>query len=392
LKTVLKYFKGDKAIWLIALMLAVFSLLLVYSSIVTLAYKHQGGNTAYYLFRHGIFLGLGFVLMYVTHKMKYSYFSRIAQLLLYAAVPLLLLTLLIGSNLNNASRWLTIPVINQSFQTSDLAKLGLIMYTARMLWLKKEVLHDFRQAFIPIIIPVAVVCALILPANFSTAAVLFSACMVLMYIGGVPIKHFLSLIPVGIVALSMIFLIAQFAPQVFPRAETWKKRVERYMGDKNAEDIAGNYQVAQAKIAISNGGIIGRGPGNSTQRAFLPHPYSDFIYAIVLEEYGALGGVFILLLYIVLFFRTIKMSTKTEKPFPQLLAMGISFLMVFQALINMGVAVNLLPVTGQPLPLMSMGGTSTWFTCIGLGIILSVSRGIDLENNRKTKLEDYAIA
>lgn len=373
-------------------MLAVFSLLLVYSSIVTIAYKHQGGNTAYYLFRHGIFLGLGFVLMYVTHKMKYSYFSRIAQLLLYAAVPLLLLTLLIGSNLNNASRWLTIPVINQSFQTSDLAKLGLIMYTARMLWLKKEVLHDFRQAFIPIIIPVAVVCALILPANFSTAAVLFSACMVLMYIGGVPIKHFLSLIPVAIVALSMIFLIAQFAPQVFPRAETWKKRVERYMGDKNAEDIAGNYQVAQAKIAISNGGIIGRGPGNSTQRAFLPHPYSDFIYAIVLEEYGALGGVFILLLYIVLFFRTIKMSTKTEKPFPQLLAMGISFLMVFQALINMGVAVNLLPVTGQPLPLMSMGGTSTWFTCIGLGIILSVSRGIDLENNRKTKLEDYAIA
>ncbi len=261
-----------------------------------------------------------------------------------------------------------------------------------MLWLKQNVLKDFKQAFVPIIIPVGVVCALILPANFSTAAVLFTACLILMFIGGIPLKHFLSLLPVGIVALSMVFLIAQFAPQVFPRAETWKKRVERYMGASQEQDLSGNYQVAQAKIAISNGGIIGKGPGNSTQRAFLPHPYSDFIYAIVLEEYGAIGGVFILFLYLILFFRTLKLATKTEKQFPQLLAIGIGFLMVFQALINMGVAVNLLPVTGQPLPLMSMGGTSTWFTCIGLGIILSVSRGIDLENKNKTKLDDYAIA
>lgn len=392
MKQAFKYFKGDKAIWLIALILAVFSLLLVYSSIVTLAYKHHGGNTLYYLFRHGLFLVLGFLLMYITHKMKYSYFSRIAQLLLYLSVPLLLLTLLIGSNLNNASRWLTIPIINQSFQTSDLAKLGLVMYTARMLWIKREVLKDFRQAFVPIIIPVGIVCGLILPANFSTAAVLFTVCLVLMFIGGIPIKHFLALIPVGIVALSMIFLIAQFAPQVFPRAETWKKRVERFMSDKKEDSIGGNYQVAQAKIAISNGGILGKGPGRSTQRVFLPHPYSDFIYAIVLEEYGAIGGVFILLLYMMLFFRTLKMAGKTEKPFPQLLALGISFLLVFQAMINMGVAVNLLPVTGQPLPLVSMGGTSTWFTCISIGIILSISRGIELESNKKIKLDEYDIA
>ncbi len=390
MKEALKYFKGDRAIWLIAILLAVFSLLLVYSSIVTLAYRHHGGNTFYYLFRHGLFLGLGFVLMYVTHKMKYSYFSRIAQLLLYLSIPLLLLTLMIGTNLNNASRWLTIPIINQSFQTSDLAKLALIMYVARMIWIKKEVLHKFKEGFLPIIIPVGVVCALILPANFSTAAVLLTCCLVLMFMGGVPFKHFLSLIPTGIVVLAFAFLLAKSFPEVFPRLETWIARIESYMDGEN--DPNADYQSNQAKVAVALGGPIGVGPGNSTQRNFLPHPYSDFIYAIVLEEYGLIGGVFILALYLILFFRTLKLAGRTDKPFPQLLALGLSFLLVFQAMINMAVAVNLLPVTGQPLPLVSMGGTSTWFTCISIGVILSVSRGIELESKKKIELDDYAIA
>lgn len=310
--------------------------------------------------------------------------------MLYLSIPLLLLTLVIGSNLNNASRWLVIPVINQSFQTSDLAKLALVMYVARMLWLKKDVLSSFKEGFLPIIIPVAIVCGLILPANFSTAAVLFSSCMVLMFIGGVPLKHFASLIPAGVVMLAGVFLIAQFAPKVFPRAETWKKRVERF--SSNEKDKDGNYQVEQSKIAIAKGGIAGQGPGNSNQRNFLPHPYSDFIYAIVLEEYGMIGGAIILMLYIILFFRALRIANKTEQLFPQLLALGLSFSLVFQAMINMAVAVNLLPVTGQPLPLVSMGGTSTWFTCLSLGIILSVSRGIELESSKKIKLDEYAIA
>ena len=330
------------------------------------------------------------MIIYVTHKMKYSYFSRLSQLLLYLSIPLLLLTLVIGSNLNNASRWLVIPVINQSFQTSDLAKLALIMYVARMLWIKRDVLSSFKEGFLPIIIPVSIVCGLILPANFSTAAVLFTCCIVLMFIGGIPLKHFASLIPAGIVMLASVFLIAQFAPKVFPRAETWKKRVERYAS--NEKDSDGNYQVEQSKIAIAKGGLAGQGPGNSNQRNFLPHPYSDFIYAIVLEEYGMLGGTIVLMLYIILFFRALRLSTKTEHLFPQLLVLGLSFSLVFQAMINMAVAVNLLPVTGQPLPLVSMGGTSTWFTCLSIGIILSVSRGIELENAKKIKLDDYAIA
>lgn len=390
MKEIIKYFKGDKAIWLIALLLGVFSLLLVYSSIVTLAYKHHGGNTFYYLFRHGLFLFLGFIIIYVTHKMKYVYFSKISQLLLYLSIPLLLLTLVIGSNLNNASRWLVIPVINQSFQTSDLAKLALIMYVSRMLWLKRDVLHSFKEGFLPIMLPVGIVCALILPANFSTAAVLFSCCMVVMFIGGIPLKHFASLIPTGIVLLALVFLVAQFAPKVFPRAETWQKRIERFAS--NEKDPDGNYQIEQSKIAIAKGGIAGQGPGNSNQRNFLPHPYSDFIYAIVVEEYGLIGGSVILGLYLVLFFRAIRLAGRTDKLFPQLLAIGLSFSLVFQGMINMAVAVNLLPVTGQPLPLVSMGGTSTWFTCLSIGIILSVSRGIELENSKKIKLDDYAIA
>jgi len=392
LKNFATYFKGDRAIWLIALLLGVSSLLLVYSSIVTLAYRHHEGNTFYYLFRHGLFIGLGFVIMFVTHKMKYTYFSRISQLLLYLSIPLLLLTLLIGSNLNNASRWLVIPVINQSFQTSDLAKVGLIMYLARMLYLKRDVLNNFRESFVPMIIPVALVCGLILPANFSTAAVLFFTSMVIMFVGGVPFRHFASLIPAGIVAIALVSLVHQIKPEMVPRYDTWEKRIVRFWDGETKQDANGNYQIEQAKIAIAKGGVVGRGPGNSNQRNFLPHPYSDFIYAIVIEEYGLFGGFFILLLYMALFFRTVKISQKTDNAFAQLLAVGLCFLLVFQGFINMAVAVNLVPVTGQPLPLVSMGGTSTWFTCLSIGIILSVSRGVELENKKKIKIDDYAIA
>jgi cell division protein FtsW len=392
-----KYLKGDRAIWLITLFLGVASLLLVYSSIVTLAYKHSDGNTLRYLVRHGFFLLSGFGIIYVTHNIKYNYFSRISQVLLFASIPLLALTLIVGTNINDASRWLTIPVINQSFQTSDFAKLALVMYVARMLSVKQDEIKDFKKAFLPIFIPVVIVCGLIFPANFSTAAVLFAACLVLMFIGRIPISQLISLASIGIVFIVISIGVAKFAPALFPRAETWVNRIENF----SKGDQEGNYQVEQAKIAIATGGIQGKGPGNSTQRNFLPHPYSDFIYAIVIEEYGLIGGFLVMFLYLMLFFRAIRIVLKSPKTFGSLLVVGISFILVFQALINMAVAVNLLPVTGQPLPFMSMGGTSIWFTSVAIGVILSVSREVDQnhaqeipekENNSLSNQEENELA
>lgn len=392
-----KYLKGDRAIWLITLFLGVASLLLVYSSIVTLAYKHSDGNTLRYLVRHGFFLLSGFGIIYVTHNIKYNYFSRISQVLLFASIPLLALTLIVGTNINDASRWLTIPVINQSFQTSDFAKLALVMYVARMLSVKQDEIKDFKKAFLPIFIPVVIVCGLIFPANFSTAAVLFAACLVLMFIGRIPISQLISLASIGIVFIVISIGVAKFAPALFPRAETWVNRIENF----SKGDQEGNYQVEQAKIAIATGGIQGKGPGNSTQRNFLPHPYSDFIYAIVIEEYGLIGGFLVMFLYLMLFFRAIRIVLKSPKTFGSLLVVGISFILVFQALINMAVAVNLLPVTGQPLPFMSMGGTSIWFTSLAIGVILSVSREVDQnhaqeipekENNSLSNQEENELA
>lgn len=370
-----KYFKGDKVIWIVVTLLSIISILTVYSSIVTLAYKYKQGDTFYYLFKHLIIILVGFVLIISAHNVQYKYYSRISQIALYLSIPLLLLTLITGANINDASRWLVIPVINQSFQTSDLAKLALIMYLARMLSKHQDHIKDFKQAFVPIMAPVLIVCALILPANFSTAAMLFTTSIIIMFIGRINVKYILSLIGIAVVAFAMMLLIAKSYPKLLPRFDTWVQRIESFSG----KDSETNYQAEQAKIAIATGGIIGKGPGKSTQRNFLPHPYSDFIYAIILEEYGLLGGGIVLFLYLVLFYRGVKIAKKAERTFGTLLAAGLSFSLVFQAMINMAVAVNLFPVTGQPLPLVSMGGTSIWFTCLAIGIILSVS------NNERKK-------
>ncbi len=364
--------KGDKIIWLVVIILSVFSLLAVYSSTGTLAYKYQGGNTEYYMIKHFIILVLGLFLMYLAHLVKYTYFSRIFQIALWIAVPLLLLTLFVGLNLNEARRALPLP-FGLTFQTSDLAKLTLIMYLARMLTKRQEVIKDFKSAFIPIVIPVLIVCFLILPANFSTAAILFTTSLVLMFIGRVSLKHIFSMISIGVVVMFIMILIAKSYPNLLPRVDTWIGRVENFR-EPNAEE---NYQVEQAKIAIANGGILGKMPGNSEQRNFLPHPYSDFIFAIIIEEYGLLGGIFIVFLYLILLFRAVKIVTKVPRNFGAFLTIGVAFSLVFQAMINMAVAVNLLPVTGQTLPFVSMGGTSVWFTSISIGIILSVSKEVE---------------
>jgi cell division protein FtsW len=378
--------KGDKVVWAVVIILSVISLLVVYSSTGTLAYKFQSGNTEYYLFKHGFILLFGLFLMYATHKVKYTYFSGISLIAIFLAIPLLMLTLMKGSNLNEASRWLALPGTSLTFQTSDFAKLALIMYVSRVLSQKQDKIDSIKEAFLPVVIPVIIVCALILPANFSTAAVLFTTCFVMMFIGRIHYKHLLSLVGMGLVAILIILSVGKFAPKVFPRFGTWMKRIENF--SSNDKDNKGNFQVEQSKIAIATGGPLGKGPGKSSQRNFLPHPYSDFIYAIIIEEYGLAFGLLIVLLYLILLFRGTRIATQSPRMFGSLLAFGCAFSLVFQAMINMAVATNLFPVTGQPLPMLSMGGTSIWFTSIGIGIILSVSAG---ETSKETSKEEETL-
>jgi cell division protein FtsW len=367
----LKDIQGDKVIWIVVLLLSIFSLLAVYSSTGTLAYRYQGGNTEYYMLKHFIILFLGLFLMYLAHKVKYIYYSPVFKVALIVAIPLLFITLFYGLNLNEAKRVLPLP-FGLTFQTSDLAKLTLIMYLARLLTQKQNNIKDFKSAFVPIMLPVLLVVFLILPANLSTAAMLFATSVVLMFVGRVNMKYILSLMGIGIVALTIFVLVLMQLPDDRQgRLWTWKNRIENFVNG-----TGDNYQTEQAQIAIASGGLFGKLPGNSTQRNFLPHPYSDFIFAIIVEEYGLVGGSFVVLLYLILLFRAVVIVTKIPQTFGAFLSIGVAFSLVFQAMINMGVAVGLLPVTGQPLPLVSMGGTSIWFTSLSLGIILSVSKEI----------------
>lgn len=384
MKGVLKYLEGDRVIWIVSVILAVLSVLAVYSAISTLAFREHGGSTESFLFKHGLMLLSGFVLMYYAHRIPYRYYSRLSQLMIWASVFLLILTLFIGVDINQAHRWLRIPVIEQNFQTSDLGKLALVAYLARVLSKRQDDIKDFKRGVLPALIPTAVICVLILPADLSTAAMLFAVAMTLMFIGRVAIKHLLLIMGSGAAALGLLVVLSAAQPGLLPRVDTWKERVTDF-GKETDETEEESYQIQHAKVAIATGGLVGKGPSKSTSRNFLPHPYSDMIYAFVIEEYGAiLGGMGVLFLFLVLFYRSIRVATKCEKRFGTLLATGLGLLLVAQGLINMGVAVDLLPVTGQPLPLVSMGGTSIWFTCLTIGIILSVSR----EAEKKAKPTD----
>jgi cell division protein FtsW len=374
-----KYIKGDKVIWTVVLLLSLLSILVVYSSVIALAYRYKGGDTSSYLIKHVFIVGSGVLLMYFIHKVKYAYFSRISQLAIFVAAPLLLYTLVNGVAAGDASRWLAIPGTSLTFQTSDFAKLALITYVARMLSIKQNQIKDFKTGFLPIVIPVGIICALILPANFSTAALLFMTCFVLMFIGRMNAKHLLLLMGSGVFVAGIIVVLIFNFPNAIPRGATWKARIENF----SKGDSESNFQAEQAKIAIATGGIIGQGPGNSVQRNFLPQASSDFIFAILIEEWGLVTAIVIVFLYLILLFRGVRLAIKTERTFGSLLAIGLTFSLVFQAMINMAVAVNLFPVTGQPLPLVSMGGTSIWFTSIALGMILSVSRESEAEDTKE---------
>lgn len=386
----LKRVKGDPVIWGVVVMLSIVSLLAVYSSTGSLAFKQKGGNTEFYFFKQLLFIAMGLGMMWLAHMLDYRYYSRISQMLLYASYPLLIYTLFFGVEINDARRWMEIPGTGLTFQTSDLAKLGLIMYLARFLSKRQDTIHIARSAFLPLLGAIVGICVLIAPANLSTALVLFSTCLLLMFLGRIPLKFILAVMVSGILLFTLVATLVLKMPdesvKSIARLATWKARIENFMGDE--ENINGRYQNIQAKIAIAKGGLLGQGPGNSVQRNFLPEAYSDFIYAIILEEYGLVGGVGLIFLYLLLLYRSIRIVVRSPKAFGALLAVGLSFSLVIQAFINMAVAVNIFPVTGLALPLISMGGTSTLFTSMAIGIILSVSRYSEPEEGEETGFED----
>ncbi|MFB9862325.1 cell division protein FtsW [Rufibacter immobilis] len=353
--------KGDPILWGIVLAFALISIAVVYSATGTLAYKKMGGNTEYYLFKHSslIFIGLAFV--WLAHKINYRYYAKLSLVALIFSVPLLIYTYLKGSNINEASRWLTIPIINQTFQPSDLAKLALISYLASILS-KRQMNIESKQTLIPLFLWSGLICGLIAMSNISTGLLLFLTCLLLMFIGRIPMKSIMVMILVGALFGSIALALGQ-------RMQTAISRIENFMDPNDTV-----FQLEQSYIAIATGGVLGKGPGNSDQRNVLPHPYSDFIYAIIIEEYGMLGGAVVLFLYLAFLYRGMIAVANSLGAFGGLLSAGISFSLVIQAMVNMGVAVGLGPITGLPLPLLSMGGTSLIFTGISIGIILSVSR------------------
>ncbi len=379
---ILSKIKGDKTIWVVVIALSVISMLAVYSSTGALAYRKQAGNTEYYLIRHFAIMVFGLGFMYICHLLKYTFYAKFAKLLMILSMPMLLYTLVSGSEINDASRWMVIPIINLTFQTSDFAKLSTVIFLAYYLTRNQDSITDFKTGFIKAFYWILPVIFLILPANFSTAALLASTCMVMLFVGRAKLID-LAKISGAFVLLFIIFVTIVLNSPNTGRVGTWKNRIDNFVSESNPE---ANYQADQSKIAIASGYPLGKGPGNSTQRNFLPHPYSDFIYAIIIEEFGFIGGLLTIVLYLILFFRGIRIAVKSPGSFGAFLAIGISFLIVLQAMVNMAVAVNLIPVTGQPLPLVSMGGTSLWFTSISLGILLSVSK--EIENEDLSEIKD----
>ena len=374
--------KGDKPLWVVFILLASFSFLPVYSSASNLAYLYGDGNTFSYLFKHFIHLSLGFFLMYMVHKIPYRYFRGISILMIPVILVLLAYTIFqpsISDLITNSNRWIRIPIVGFGFQPSTLASIIILIYVARYLSKIKDKLITFSQSILPLWVPVFLTISLILPANFSTSAILFSMVMLLCFLGGYPLKYLMGILFSAVILFSIFILSVKAYPDLFPnRVDTWKSRVENFV---NSKETKSNYQIEKAKIAIATGGITGLGPGKSVQKNFLPQSSSDFIYAIIVEEYGLIGGLALLLLYLWFLFRVIIISNKSKSVFGSLLAIALGIPIVFQALVNMAVAVQLFPVTGQPLPLISSGGTSIWMTCLAIGIIQSVRIGSEINED-----------
>ena len=407
-----KIMRGDKVIWIVALLLGIVSLIVVYSASSALAVNNYGGNTGRVLLKHGTTLLIGFVMIFVFYLIDYKHYAKAAWLLLIPCLALLAYTLLFGRNINSASRSIGIGFF--SFQPSEVAKIILITYLARQLVMMGDNLHNFKDVILWLGLPIFATVGLIFPENLSTAAILLMVCMVMLFVGRVKFLHIMAIVGIGVVGLGLYIAfdalrtgvgnrraekaLAENVANAEPfvpkktRIATWINRIEA-MGASKDEDYDPfddhHYQQTYAKIAVATSSVFGKGPGKSEQRNFLPHPYSDFIYAIIVEEYGIFGALAVMMLYVILFTRVLRIMLKRPLTFGAYMAFGLGFLVIVQAMINMGVSVGLLPVTGQPLPFVSMGGTSMLATGIILGMILSVTRNMEEEASEPiTELEE----
>lgn len=372
--TLFKNIKGDRLIWAIAALLAIFSFLPVYSAASNLAYASDNGHTFNYFIKHFVHLFLGFAIIYGVHKIPYRYFKGLSMIMIPVVLVLLMVTMFqpdLAESATNARRWIRVPLVGFTFQPSTLASVVLMVYVARYLSKIQDKEISFKETLLPLWAPVFLILVLILPANFSTTAMIFTMVVILAFLGGYPLRYLGLIVGSGLIVFTFFILLAKAFPDMMPnRIDTWMSRIDNF---SNGEDADANYQIEKAKIAIASGGIKGLGPGKSVQKNFLPQSSSDFIFAIIIEEYGMIGGLFLLLFYMLLLIRLVIVSQKSETVFGKLLVVGVGLPIVFQALINMAVAVELFPVTGQTLPLISSGGTSIWMTCLAIGIVLSVS-------------------
>jgi cell division protein FtsW len=383
-------FKGDRVIWGLIVVFMIYSLLSVYSSSVSVAFSRYDGNTTFFLKSQGVMLVFCLFIIIVTHQLPYRIYSSLAGFFVLVSIILLILTLIFGVRINEAARWITIPGTGFRIQTSDVAKVSLVIYMARLLSKHQHDLKDFKLTTRIFIVPIAIICALILPENLSTALLIFGICMLILFIGRTPVKFILAWIGLALAGVILFALLLDAVTDA-NRVSVWKARIENYVSGE--EDIDGDYQANQAKIAIASGGLIGKAPGNSVQRNMLPQSNSDFIFAIIIEEYGLFFGALpIILVYLILLFRGIAIAKKCETAFPAFLVLGLTLMIVVQAILNMAVAVGLFPVTGQTLPLISWGRTSMLITSFALGAILGVSRVVNAKaNNEELDEEDTEI-
>lgn len=381
MNNIFQHVKGDKAIWAVVTLLALFSFLPVYSSSSNLAYLYGDGNTFKFLLKHFAHLLLGFAILYGIHKVPYHYFKGLSVIGLPIIIVLLVVTMTQGTTISgaNASRWIRVPFVGVTFQTSTLASVVLLTYVARYLSRIKDKTVTFKETLLPLWLPVFLILALILPANFSTTAIIFTMVSVLLFVGGYPKKYLGLIFLAGALMLAMFVVTAKAFPDVFPnRVDTWMSRIDNFI---DGEETQADYQIEKAKIAIASGGPFGLGPGKSIQKNFLPQSSSDFIYAIIVEEFGLMGALVLMSLYLFLLFRFVIVAHKANTIFGKLLVVGVGLPIVFLALINMAVAVELFPVTGQTLPLISSGGSSIWMTCMAIGMVLSVSAKREIIKN-----------
>lgn len=383
----LKNIKGDKVIWAVVALLALFSFLPVYSASSNLVYVVGNGTTLGHLIKHGLLLFLGFGIIYGVHKIPTHFFKGLSIIAMPMVIALLIYTIAQGNTIDgaNASRWIRLPFVGITFQTSTLASVVLMIYIARYLSKIKDKTITFKESILPLWAPVILIVLLILPANFSTAAILFFMVLVLCFLGGYPFKYLSGMLGVGLVGLTLFILTIKVAPDLFSnRVDTWINRVESFW---DPADTEADYQIEKAKIAIASGGLVGNGAGKSVMKNFLPQSSSDFIYAIIVEEYGLVGGFILMFFYLLLLFRIVVVANSNQSVFGRLLVVGVGLPIVFQAMINMAVAVELFPVTGQTLPLISSGGTSIWMTCLAIGIVLSASVKKSAEEYEESEID-----